>query len=154
MEISLYEALVVMGIGLTGLIGSIHLENQLSTISIGVAMGPAKYTGVISLILLVCGIISVIGHLRRRRAAGASATPRIATARGMTLMAILLAWVAAVSILGFNIASLCFFPMLFYVSGFRPWFKSIVVGVITAVLFYVVFVLGARLPVPKGGFRI
>ena len=117
-------------------------------------MGPAKYTGLISLILVVCGIISVIGHLWRRGSARKGEASRIFSARGITLIAILLTWVAAVSIFGFAIGVLCFFPVLFYVTGFRPWVKSLVVGVITAVLFYVAFVLGAKLPVPKGVFGI
>jgi hypothetical protein len=154
MKISLSEALVIMGIGLLGLIGSIQLENELSTMSMGVAMGPAKYTGVISLVLLVCGIIPVVGHLRRGNPDGESVIPRIITSRGIALIAILLGWVAAVPFLGFTIGNLCFFPLLFYVAGLRPWLKSIVVGGITAVIFYVVFVLGAKLPVPKGGFGI
>ena len=154
MKISFYEGLFVTGIGMIGLIGSIRLEGRLKTMSMVGPMGPAKYTGLISLILVVCGMISMIGHFRRRRSAGTGAVPRIVTARGMTLIGILLAWVAAISILGFNIGSLCFFPMLFYVAGLRPWFKSLVVGVITAVFFYAVFVLGAKLPVPKGGFGI
>ena len=153
MKISLSEALVIMGIGLLGLIGSIQLENELSTMNIGVEMGPAKYTLVISLILLVSGMIPVIGYLRRKTDRE-GAFPRIITARGMTLIAILLAWVAAVPFLGFNIGNLCFFPPLFQVAGLRPWMKSLVVGVITAVIFYVVFVLGAKLPVPKGGLGI
>jgi hypothetical protein len=156
MEIALYEALIVIGIGLIGLIGSFQLENQLSTISIGVTMGPAKWTGALSSIMLACGIIAAIGHFLRRKSVDASvvAAPRIASARGMILIALLAVWVAGVPFLGFSVGCLVFFPLLFYVSGFRPWFKSIAAGVIMAVAFYVIFMLGAKLPVPKGVFGI
>jgi len=119
-------------------------------------MGPAKWTAVISLVLIVCGIIVVIGHFLRRKSmdASAGAAHRIASARGVILTALLLAWVTAVPVLGFNIGCLCFFPLLFYVSGLRPWFKSIAAGFIMTVLFYVIFVLGAKLPVPKGGIGL
>lgn len=150
MAIGLYEGLVIIGIGLLGLFGSIQLDQQLSTMSIGVVMGPAKYIGVISLILIICGMIPVSGHLLKRRSGYPPAAPRLASARGGILVVVLLAWVAAVPKLGFTIGGLGFFPLLFYVSGLRPWFKSLVVGVITAALFYVVFVVGAKMPVPKG----
>ena len=74
--------------------------------------------------------------------------------RGIILIIVLAGWVAAVPILGFNIGCLVFFPLLFYVSGYRPWLKSIAAGVIMALVFYAIFVLGAKLPVPTGMFGI
>jgi hypothetical protein len=156
MEIALYEALVVIGIGLIGLIGSFQLENQLSTMSMNMVMGPATWTEAVSLIMIVCGIIAAIGHFQKRKSVDASVVeaPRMASARGMILIAVLALWVAAVPSLGFSVGCFIFFPLLFYVSGFRPWFMSIASGVIMAVAFYVIFILGARLPVPKGVFGI
>jgi hypothetical protein len=152
MRISLCEGLVVIAIGLIGLIGSVQLEQQLKTINIDIMMGPAKWTGAISLVLIACGVSSVIGRFLKRKSVDgeATVTPPIASARGMILTGLLLAWVAAVPILGFNIGNLCFFPLLFYISRLRPWRKSVAAGLIMAIFFYLIFVLGAKLPVPKG----
>lgn len=152
MAVSVYEALIVIGIGLIGLIGSIQLENQLNTIGVVIRLGPAKWTGIISLSLIVCGIIWMGRHLLKRKPTDgtASASPRIVSTRVLILIGLLLTWLAAVPILGFNIWSLVFFPALFHAFGLRPWFKSIAAGIIMAVLFYLIFVLGANLPVPRG----
>lgn len=150
MKISLYEGIFITGVGLIGLIGSVHLENQLNTMGMVGTMGPAKYTLVVSMILVVCGIIAIIGHLRRSRSATTGETLRIISTEGIILIAVLLAWIAAVSIFGYVIGIIFFFPVLFYVTGLRPWFKSLIVGLITAMLFYAAFVLGVKLPVPKG----
>lgn len=156
MEIALYEALIIIGIGVIGLIGSFQLENQLGTLSMGVIMGPAKWTGALSSIMLVCGIIAAIGHFPRRKSVDSSvvSAPRIVSARGLTLIALLAVWVAGVSFLGFSVGCLVFFPLLFYICGMGHWFKCIAAGVIMAVAFYVIFVLGIKLPVPKGMFGI
>ena len=154
MEISIYEALVVIGIGVIALVGSIQMQNQLGGIGITETMGPAKWTGLLSLILIVCGIIPAIGQLLKRKSSdtssGTFSTSRIVSAQGMMLMPLLGIWVAAASTLGYNIGNMCILPMIFYVAGFRPWLKSIAAGFIITIVFYVVFVLGAKLSVPKG----
>ena len=150
-QIRLSEVLTVIGIGLAAMVGSLQLDQQLSVMNLGVAMGPAKYTMVISLVILVCGALLGIKHLRRRKLKPANVTPPIASSRGGLLIAVLLGYVAAVPFLGFVIGSLCFFPLLFQVCGMRSWFKSIVFGMVMGGCFYVVFVMLAKLPVPKGG---
>jgi hypothetical protein len=158
MGISIYEALVVIGLGVIGLIGSIQMQNQLGAMGITEAVGPAKWTGVISLILIVCGIIPAIGLLLKRKSTdispGTHSTSSNVTVQGMMLMSLLGVWVAAASTLGYNIGNMCILPMIFYVAGFRPWFKSIAAGFIMTVVFYVTFVLGAKLSVPKGVFGL
>jgi hypothetical protein len=156
MRISLCEGVVVTGIGLIGLIGSIQLEQQLKTTEMGLMVGPAKWMAAISLVLMTCGVSSVISLFLKRKSADGelTVTAPIATGRGMVLIGLLFAWVAAVSTLGFNIGNLCFFPLLFYICGLRPWRKGVVAGLIMAIVFYLVFVLGAKLPVPKGCFGL
>lgn len=152
MQLAFYEALVAIGIGLVGLIGSFHLANQLSTMGVEPIMGPAKWSGGISLLIFACGMIQLIGHFIKRKSTDANmaSVPRFFSVRGMILIVILALWVAAVAVLGFNLGCFVFFPLLFYIAGFRPWFKSLLVGCVMGLFFYTLFVIGIKLTVPKG----
>ncbi len=155
---SIYEAFVVMGIGGTALVASLQMENQIREMGIVGPMGPAKWTVIIGLILFVCGISQVIAYVFGRRSAETSlptaTASRNVSGRAVILVVLLGAWVAAAPTLGYNVTNLCVLPMIFYVAGFRPWFKSIAAGFIMTVLFYVIFVLGAKMSVPKGGIGL
>ena len=152
MEMALSEALIVIGIGLIGFIGSLKLGDQLSTLNMSMHLGPARWTGALSLILLVCGIIAVIRHFLRSKSVDASTVtvPRIVSARGTILIALLAVWIEGVQILGFVVGYSVFLPLLFYIAGLRSWLKSVAAGIIMAVVFYMIFVWGANLSVPKG----
>ena len=147
------EALTVIAIGLLGLIGSISLWRRVDTMGIHIVAGPGKYLAVVSLVLVACGGFSLVRY--RRTILAPATVPVFRSIRGVTLILILFGYALAVPISGFLMGSLFFFPFLFHVSGMRPWVKSILVGLITGALFYGVFVLGAKLPLPKGaiGFR-
>jgi hypothetical protein len=45
-----------------------------------------------------------------------------------------------------------FFPVFYFTFGVRPWLRSIIVGLITAALFYAIFAHFAEMPLPKGLF--
>lgn len=152
--IRLSEALVVTGLGIVGVIGSIRLWLRMSENDIEVIAGPEKFLGVVSLTLVLCGVISIMIILYRSRYGRINAS--IASLNNpirrsaLTLVAVLFGYTAAVQIIGYFIGNFCFFPLLFHVSGLRPLSKSILVGTIMAGIFYVLFVLLFKLPVPRG----
>ena len=143
------EALIVLVLGLAGLLASIRLDEQLRPLNISMAIGPARYTAVVSAIILVCGALLLVRELRRTRA-DSRVRSRLASARGAILIGVLLAYVAVVPLLGFTLGNLCVFPLLFHVCGMRPWPRSLVSGIVMAAAFHVVFVWLARIPIPKG----
>ena len=144
------EACIILALGTAGLLASIHLDEQLRPLHVSVAIGPARYTAVVSAIILVCGVLLFIQQLRRRGPGHPELASRLASARGVLLIVVLLAYVAAVPFLGFTVGNLCFFPLLSHVCGLRPWPKSLVSGIGMSVAFHVVFVWLARIPIPKG----
>lgn len=158
MSISTYEALLVILFGVIGLISSIRLEQEMtaSALSIGMVMNPAKWTGLLSLILLACGTIALVRHFRKRTVTNADTgdTPgfKIISVRGIKLIGLLVGWIAAMHVMGFNVANVLFFPLLFTICGVRSWPKSIVIGISATVAFYLIFTVGLKVPMPKGWF--
>jgi tripartite tricarboxylate transporter TctB family protein len=144
------EALIVVALGMAGLLASIRLDEQLRPLHTSVAIGPARYTAVVSVIILVSGVLLCVQELRRRRPADPEVASRLVSPRGVLLIVVLLAYVAAVPIVGFTLGNVCFFPLLFHVCGLRPWTRSLVSGLGMSAAFHVVFVWLARIPIPKG----
>ena len=117
-------------------------------------IGPDRYLGAISVGLLICGVCNLVVSLR-----GAS-SPHVKKEEGrgsQVTMVVLVAFVLALytfamPILGYLLATSFFFPVIYFIFGVRPWPKSMIIGLITAGLFYAIFAHFAEMPVPKGLF--
>lgn len=152
MRIRFSELLIVIGLGVICLVGAVRLEYEMKHMGIILVAGPAKYIGLISLFLIACGVGLIIEYTRRRKFSGSSVDSPIASSRVIILTSVMFGYVVVVPIVGYLIGTICFFPLLFQASGMRPWHKSILAGALMAVLFFVAFVLLAKLPMPKGRF--
>ncbi len=115
-------------------------------------VGPDRYLGAISLGLLMCGVWNLVISLRGTRHAdvkkGEGEGNQVKMVVGVAMVLVLYA--LAMPTLGYLLATSIFFPVIYFIFGVRPWPKSILVGLITAGLFYVVFARFAEMPVPKG----
>lgn len=115
-------------------------------------IGPDRYLGVIAGGLFACGVAYLLSGVRRKR----HVQPPREAAEGVqplqvaVVSAVLVLYVLAFPVLGYLLATMLFFPVTFFIFGVRPWLKSAWVGVVTAVLFYVIFFHFAEIPLPKG----
>ena len=112
------EALTVIAIGLLGLIGSISLWRRVDSMGIHIVAGPGKYLAVVSLVLIACGVFSLVRY--QRSILTPATVPVFRSIRAVTLILLLFAYALAVPISGFLMGSLIFFPFLltsFAVNG-------------------------------------
>ena len=63
---------------------------------------------------------------------------------------VLILYTVTMPFLGYLLATVIFFPVIYLIFGVRPWTKGVVVGVITTAIFYAIFAYLADLPLPKG----
>ena len=118
-------------------------------------IGPDRYLGAISVGLLFCGVWTLARNLK------IAGPPLIKKEEGernqvtqVALVVFVLALYAfAMPILGYLLATSFFFPIIYFIFGVRPWPKSIIVGLSTAAVFYVIFGYFAEMPLPKGFFE-
>ncbi len=115
-------------------------------------IGPDRYLAAVAGGLLVCGVAYLWSQSRRRGRllAPAQAAEGVRSLQVVLVSAILVVYVLAFPVLGYLLATILFFPVIFFVFGVRPWPKSAWVGVLTAVLFYVIFFHFAEIPLPRG----
>ena len=121
-------------------------------------VGPDRYLIVLSLGLLVCGAWNLIGSLKEIRRHDLKTPGEPAKKEGKLNLVVLVAvvlilYMAAFPFLGYLLATAIFFPVIYFIFGLRPWTKSVIVGILTAALFYVIFAYFSDMPLPKGLFE-
>ena len=118
-------------------------------------IGPDRYLGVISAGLLICGVWNLVAGLKSRKPPQAKREEKEGSqVKQVVLVAFLLfVYTFAIPMLGYLLATFIFFPVIYFIFGVRPWPKSVIVGLITAALFYAIFAYFAEMPLPKGIFE-
>ena len=115
-------------------------------------IGPDRYLGAISVGLLICAVWNLVAVLKSRKLPQAKNEEKEGSQikRVVLVVFLLFAYTFAIPVLGYLLATSIFFPVIYFIFGVRPWPKSIIVGLITAALFYAIFAYFAEMPLPKG----
>jgi len=153
MRAGVIESLVVLAVAGIGLRDAWRLSGTLRAGgAFHSAMGPDTYLAVVSTGLLLCGFWSLIGARRGKGAtrAGGEAESRVGFGQVARVILVLIGYVAAFPIFGYLLATLIFFPVAFSIFGVKPWTKSLTIGVLVTMVFYILFAHFAELPLPKG----
>ncbi len=150
---SLLEAVLIIALAGLGIADAWRLSHVVrGAAAFHDVIGPDRYLGAISGGLLVCGIAYLLSPLKLNRHSKAPKTqpPGVEHLQVLLVSAVLVLYVLAFPVLGYLPATILFFPVTFFIFGVRPWLKSAWVGILTAVLFYLIFFHLAEIPLPKG----
>jgi hypothetical protein len=119
-------------------------------------LGADVYFMMISVLLLICGVLGLgVGLADKGSTSERSAS--LSSRRYVHLGLIVTAYVMytlAVPVLGYTLSSVCFFPMIFYLFGVRPWLKGALLGLGVAFLSHFFFIFLMKIPLPKGWFKL
>ncbi len=147
------ESILVMILAVLGLVDAWRLSAAIRPAgTFHDVIGPDRYLGFISAGLFLCGILKLTARSKtpgpRPTEKEESEMSRVSPV--VRVVFLLVAYLFAFPILGYLPATVIFFPVLYFMFGVRPWPKSVVVGLITAALFYAIFAYLAEMPLPKG----
>jgi hypothetical protein len=115
-------------------------------------IGPDRYLGAISIGLFLCGVWKMMGSLKSPSQEAGKTQGEGEGNVSMVFLVIFVLFVYSIllPILGYLLSTLIFFPVLYFIFGVRSWVKSLVLGLLTAGLFYAIFAYFAEVPLPKG----
>jgi putative tricarboxylic transport membrane protein len=117
-------------------------------------IGPDRYAIAVGAILALLGIALIA----MARGASAIATPdkvERQSARIPPFIAIpllLAGYIAVMPWVGYTLSTFLFMMVMFYVAGVRPWPRSLAYGGVAGVVFYLLFVRIADMPLPASQF--
>jgi hypothetical protein len=156
MHKNLVEPIVVIFLAALGIADAWKLSNLVRAgDTFHDVIGPDRYLGVISAGLLICGVWNLVTVLKSRKPPKANGEEKgRSQVKQVVLVVILLfAYTFAIPMLGYLLGTSIFFPVIYFIFGVRPWPKSVIVGLVTAALFYAIFAYFAEMPLPKGLFE-
>jgi hypothetical protein len=153
MHAGIIESLSVMALACLGMAEAWRLSGAIRTgAPFHDVIGPDRYLAGVSLGLFVCGVLSLVGSLKRWRPAevkkGEETGSRVTLVFGVVLA--LAIYTLLIPVLGYLLATCLFFPVVYYLFGVRPWLKSVVIGLSTSAVFYAIFEYFAEIALPKG----
>ena len=119
-------------------------------------IGPDRYLIAISFGLMIMGIRQLVVSLRKKGDTRAKEEEKEGGKMKLVCVValVLMLYTLVLPLTGYLVASLLFFPTIFFIFGVRPWLRSAAVGLITAGLFYAIFEYFAEVPLPKGLLEI
>ena len=154
-------AAMLLAVGAFGIVAGLSIDS--SSLSGQHDPGPRALPLGMSVALLVCGAIelllawrsSSVGRILRERTSSRDSTPTSTGSHGRLVVTIatLIAYVAAVSLLGFQLATLLFAAAGLWCLGAR-WWSAIGVAVALVVVVRLVFVDRLHVQLPGGLFDI
>ena len=151
----LVEILLLVGMGSVGLFEGLRLTRRV--LDKHEPIGPGGYVIFVAGILLVCGLIYGIKGFLRLAAEKRSGRNEKASVEGYSAMplrraiipvAVFIAYVAALPILGYLASTACFFWLSMWTFGERSWIKCTLISIVLTAAFYVGFGIVAEVMLP------
>lgn len=146
--VELAVAALVVGLGLTVLIGSWHLGSKWTSDG----PGPGYFPFYISLIMCISGAGIFVQALRRRRTDIFVDSEQLRQV--LTVLVPAAVYVGAVQLFGLYVASAVYIALFMAVLGKFAWPKSIVAGIVIMAIFFAMFEMWFKVPLYKGEFNV
>lgn len=153
MKKAIIEATILVGLGLISIIEGLRLGSRLRQPGFYDVVGPDRYAIGIGALLVISGIIYFLSQLRRRTVTNEPIAERGNEEKGMLfkvigIVGILVLYAVLMPIVGYLLASIIFFLLVFKIFGVRSWRSNIIYSVVITAIYQVVFgnFLGVILP--------
>lgn len=143
------SGIVLFGLSIFIYINASGIEQRLS-----VGLDSGMFPELASILLAILSAIVVIRAWRALGRADAQIDKRGLAAVALSFC-IILAYVIAVGLLGFVVATIIYLPLQFFAlspAGERRWLSFVVVSIVTTAVVYAAFTYGFRLILPRGMF--
>jgi hypothetical protein len=153
---TLIEGIIFLVLGCAGTVEGIRLVNKVDPDSIKDILGPGYYIIILGIILMIIGLVHLVNNRRPEgapRAKGEAAkTPWVSNPVPLYMLAVFAVYVILIYLFGFLISTLVFFYLEFRIAGVLSWRKNLILTVVAAAVFYIIFIYYCNLVFPVGLF--
>jgi len=137
------EGALFFAVGMAGMAEALRLSRLPAGLQ--QTLAPGYYIAGLSALLLVIGLV----HMALAGGSSAAQPGGVRPGRMLAMVAVLVAYVAAIPIVGYTAASLAFFIAAFRFFGVAAWSRSILLGLVYTAAFHVVFVVYCEVIFPR-----
>ncbi len=143
------EALIVWFVGVVSMIEGLRLVIFKDPNVLYDLLGPGYFVLLISVSLMAVGAVHLRSGYRTSEGGKTPIPDRDAVITVCRVILVTAAYISLISIVGYIIASLCFFSAQLWVFGVRSWKTNIALAMLLAVVYNVVFVNLCGLILPR-----
>ncbi len=143
------EGLLLLAISLMSLAESIRLIVYKDPTTLYDPLGPGWYLLLVSIGLATTAVVHIEHHLKQRSSPKEERTSREMTYRFVGTCVSCLAYIVLINIVGYAIASLIFFVMMFRVVRVKLW-VNLVLSIFLTGAYYLIFIRYCSIIFPEG----
>ena len=149
------ELLVIGVVGLLSIADGVRLvlKGDLQTLDV---LGPGFYSVAMGCILVIVGLAYFLAERKKavgiedKPLVGRSAQEREYKKTMIGMVAVMIAYIVLMDLVGYLLASVVFFLLVNRIVGFRSWLSNIGVTALMTAAFYLVFVSWLGIVFPRG----
>jgi putative tricarboxylic transport membrane protein len=145
---TLIEGLLLLILGFGSVIEGIRLDTM-ERVQLLDVFGPGRYNILIGFMLIIVGFAHLVSHRSK------TDTKRLVTKDGMRvrmigMVLVLAVYIFLINIVGYLLASMIFFFLIFRITGFRSWpiIGGLSIGI--SIISYLIFVYWLHMIFPPG----
>ncbi|MBI4189335.1 MAG: tripartite tricarboxylate transporter TctB family protein [Betaproteobacteria bacterium] len=144
----LIESTLFVVIGAVGMVEGLRLSMQLTDLYR--MLGPGVYIFVLSLALVTLGAVHLIVNYRESLGVESMPVSRNERMRMVSIVVLLCANIFVIELVGYLVASIIFFLVVFRILEVKSWRINIVLSLSLAAVYYVIFVQYFSVIFPQG----
>jgi len=150
----LFEGILLLIFSFVGIGEGIHLVVYKDPYAIFDPIGPGFYILIPSIILMAIGFVHVFVNYKKSIDVEKVAISGEMRKRMINMIAVLATYILLMNFVGYFLASIIFFLLIFRVVGIKPWPITIFLTLLLTVCFYTLFVYFCHMVFPRGVFPI
>lgn len=145
----LIEGISLLLVSLVSLTEGLHLISTRSPQKVHDVLGPGFYILLLSIALMITGIVHLVNY-RKDLSTEKVTVNRQMRMRIVSMMGVLAIYIFLINIIGYLLASLVFFLLVFKVVGIKSWRTNFFLTLFLTAGYYIVFVQLCNIIFPKG----
>jgi putative tricarboxylic transport membrane protein len=148
----LIEGILFSGIGFVGLVEALRLVSETNPHAVSDAIGPGYYILFLSLALMAVGALHIVANYGKGVAAAKAEVDKGLRKRMIGMILGLAFYTLAIGYVGYLVSTVLFFLLEFWIVGIKSWRTNILLTVVLAAAYYIIFVKYCDMVFPRGIF--
>lgn len=150
----LVEGILLLIFSFVCIVEGLHLVIYKDPYTLFDPIGPGFYILIISILLMAVSFVHLFVNYKKNIDMEKVAISREMRKRMINMIAVFAIYILLISFIGYFLASIIFFLLIFRVVGIKSWSITILLTLLITVCFYTLFVYFCRLVFPRGIFPI
>jgi hypothetical protein len=146
------EGVLFLVAGLASMIEGLRVVALWKIRGMSEPVGPGYYLCFFSVLLMIVGVSHIVANYNKIPKAEKRKVHGSMRIKMISMVVVLGIYIVAINLVGYIVATLCFFLLEFRVVKIKSWGTNIILSLVMTAIYYFVFVKGCEMIFPPGQF--